>query len=252
MNKTEEFIEKAIQIHGDKYDYSKVVYENNLKEVIIICKEHGEFLQKPSSHLQGRGCIKCSNTYNYTTEEWIQKAKSVHNNNYDYSNSVYINAKIPINILCLNCKGYFLQMSSVHLYGGGCSKCCNSKKYSKGQIEWLNFLSSYYNINIYHAENIGEFLIPTTKYRADGYCQDTNTIFEYHGKFWHGSPIHYDSNQINKITNCTFGELYEKTLEKEFKIYGLGYKLITIWDYEWSNVKKSVKILQQKFRNKLK
>lgn len=56
---SEQFIEKAKQIHGDKYDYSKVKYITNLKEIIIICKEHGDFLQLPKTHKQGGGCKKC-------------------------------------------------------------------------------------------------------------------------------------------------------------------------------------------------
>ena len=56
---TEQFIIEAKEKHGDKYDYSKVQYENNLKEVIIICKEHGEFLQTPNGHLSNNGCKKC-------------------------------------------------------------------------------------------------------------------------------------------------------------------------------------------------
>ena len=57
---TEEFIQKAIDVHGDKYDYSKTEYVNNLKEVIIICRIHGEFLQLPKTHKKGAGCIDCS------------------------------------------------------------------------------------------------------------------------------------------------------------------------------------------------
>ena len=53
-----EFITKAREVHGDKYDYSKVIYENNLKEIIIICKQHGEFLQLPKTHKRGSGCKK--------------------------------------------------------------------------------------------------------------------------------------------------------------------------------------------------
>lgn len=55
----DEFIFKARKIHGNKYDYSKVDYINNSTDIIIICPEHGEFLQKPGSHLMGRGCNKC-------------------------------------------------------------------------------------------------------------------------------------------------------------------------------------------------
>lgn len=56
-----EFIKEAIVIHGDKYNYSKVVYINNKLPVIIICKEHGEFLKRPSEHLLAKsGCPICS------------------------------------------------------------------------------------------------------------------------------------------------------------------------------------------------
>ena len=57
---TEEFIAKAKAVHGNRYDYSKVVYVNTQTKVCIICKEHGEFWQKPKNHLCGNGCVKCS------------------------------------------------------------------------------------------------------------------------------------------------------------------------------------------------
>lgn len=56
---TEEFIKKAVEIHGDKYDYSNVHYVNAKTKVKIICTIHGEFLQEPSNHLQGQGCKAC-------------------------------------------------------------------------------------------------------------------------------------------------------------------------------------------------
>jgi tRNA1(Val) A37 N6-methylase TrmN6 len=56
------FIERAKSVHGDKYDYSKVEYVNTKTHVIIICPEHGEFLQKPEKHMIGRGCPKCANS----------------------------------------------------------------------------------------------------------------------------------------------------------------------------------------------
>ena len=79
--------------------------------------------------------------------------------------SVLIN-KIPTDI-----PGDFLQRPGNHIRSGqGCPKCSNIG-YSKPQIKWLNFISKYYNINIRHAENDGEYLIPETKYRADGFCK---------------------------------------------------------------------------------
>ena len=54
------FIEDAIKVHGDKYDYSKVVYIHTDAKVIITCPEHGEFLQTPNEHLKGSGCPVCA------------------------------------------------------------------------------------------------------------------------------------------------------------------------------------------------
>ena len=91
MNKkvtTEEWIEKAKKVHGDKYDYSKVEYVNNRVPVEIICRTHGSFKQIPYSHLAGRGCPECGiinkvlhKTSN--TEKWIEKAKKIHKQIYE-------------------------------------------------------------------------------------------------------------------------------------------------------------------------
>ena len=59
---TEQFIKDAIKVHGDRYDYSKVEYNNYKNKVVIICPKHGEFLQSPNDHLGGSGCPKCSNS----------------------------------------------------------------------------------------------------------------------------------------------------------------------------------------------
>ena len=56
----ESFIERSQEIHGNKYDYSKVKYINNSTKVCIICPIHGEFLQTPGKHLIGQGCPICS------------------------------------------------------------------------------------------------------------------------------------------------------------------------------------------------
>ena len=79
---SEVFIIKAKEVHGEKYDYSKSEYNGNNIKVIIICPKHGEFLQVPSSHLQGQGCPKCAKensgqSQRLTTEEFIQRAKEV-------------------------------------------------------------------------------------------------------------------------------------------------------------------------------
>ena len=120
----EEFIERAKKVHGDKYDYSKVNYINNSTKVCIICPEHGEFYQNPNNHLRGEKCKFCSGYYQSNTEEFIEKAKKVHGNKYDYSKVNYIKAKIGVNITC-PIHGDFFQTPCSHLGGTGCPKCAN-------------------------------------------------------------------------------------------------------------------------------
>ena len=125
----EEFIKKAREKHGDKYDYTKVEYVNSKTKVCIICHEHGEFKQTPHSHLQGQGCPKCSGKCVPTTEEWITSAHNVHGNKYDYSKVVYVDSKTKVCIICSE-HGEFQQLPSQHLSGRGCPTCGVEKQTS--------------------------------------------------------------------------------------------------------------------------
>ena len=102
---TEQFIEKARKVHGDKYDYSKVKYIDNKTKVCIICPIHGEFWQKPSTHLQGSGCNLCGINMlvlkkTLTTEQFIEKARKVHGDKYDYSKVEYKGSLEKVCIIC--------------------------------------------------------------------------------------------------------------------------------------------------------
>ena len=124
---TEEFIEIARKIHGNKYDYSKTEYINSSKKVCIICPEHGEFWQIPHSHLQGKNCPKCSHqSYKHTNESFIDEAHKIHGDKYDYSKVEYINNHTPVCIICAK-HGMFYQTPNAHLNGKGCSKCNESR-----------------------------------------------------------------------------------------------------------------------------
>lgn len=77
----DDFITRAIAVHGNKYDYSKVEYKNANTKVCIICPEHGKYLQRAADHLLGRGCPKCAKILasaqkTLTTEEFIERAKT--------------------------------------------------------------------------------------------------------------------------------------------------------------------------------
>ena len=122
----EEFIEKARKVHGDKYNYSKVEYVNSRTPVCIICPEHGEFWQTPSCHLSNSGCPKCAKKHRLSKEEFIEKARKVHGDKYDYSKTEYKRFHDRILITC-PIHGDFMQVASYHLSGNGCPKCNESK-----------------------------------------------------------------------------------------------------------------------------
>jgi hypothetical protein len=87
---TEEFIEKAKKIHGDKYDYSLTEYKSSRLKIKIICPEHGEFIQKANNHLYGQGCPKCRiktvyDKMSLNLEDFINRSNKIHHNKYDYS-----------------------------------------------------------------------------------------------------------------------------------------------------------------------
>jgi len=125
------FIEQAKRVHGDRYDYSKVVYDNSKRNVIIICPVHGEFEQTPDSHLQGSACQKCgwdniAQKLSSNKEEFIEKARLVHGNKFDYSKVVYgKNNSEKVVIIC-PIHGEFEQIPGNHLQGNGCPICANN------------------------------------------------------------------------------------------------------------------------------
>ena len=133
---TEEFIKRAKEVHGDKYDYSKVEYKNNKIPVTIICPEHGEFQQRPSNHLNGSGCKKCATVISkLTKEQFIEKAKKIHGDKYDYSKLKYNDSQSKVCIICPE-HGEFQQRATDHLMGHGCP-ICNERKLEKETREFL-------------------------------------------------------------------------------------------------------------------
>lgn len=129
---TEEFIKDAIKIHGTKFDYSEVNYQNNYTDVIIICPIHGKINQQPSSHLKGRGCKFCRSN----TEAFIKKAKKVHKGMYAYDKVQYVHSQQNVIIEC-PIHGSFEQRPANHLAGKGCGLCGNVNRglLSRGNTE---------------------------------------------------------------------------------------------------------------------
>ncbi len=127
----EEFIAKAKAVHGDRYDYSKVEYVNRQTPIKILCPVHGVFEQRPNNHLNGNCCPKCarvsrSKRQAASQDVWIERAKRIHHNRYDYSKVIYVNNHTPISIIC-PIHGVFMQSPANHIKGQGCPICGKNK-----------------------------------------------------------------------------------------------------------------------------
>jgi hypothetical protein len=202
------FIEKAQKIHGNKYDYSLVDYKRSKDRVIIKCLIHSNFKQTPAGHLSGRGCPKCKNILlsqygMQTQEEWIEKAKKVHGNKYDYSLVNYIDCKTKIKIVCPK-HGQFKQNPTNHLTGQGCPHCSESKSERIIRVFLIN-----HNINF----------IPQKRFKDckdkqqlpfDFYLPDYNLCIEYQGYQHYMSIKKWGGKKILKIVQ------YHDQIKKEY------------------------------------
>jgi hypothetical protein len=135
---TSEFISKSLEVHGSKYIYDQVKYVHMMHKVTIVCPGHGPYQQNPRDHLKGSGCSECHRlTRTMTEEEYVIKAKSVHNNSYDYSMTKFKNARNKVTVGC-RYHGPFEINGYSHLRGVGCQKCKLSAKYEVDKIKFID------------------------------------------------------------------------------------------------------------------
>jgi hypothetical protein len=130
---TADFIARAVEVHGDRYDYSLSEYgKTNNYKVVILCKKHNEFLQSPRQHLSGQGCPACALDNNVgwqrrsTLDEFVARAVEIHGDQYDYSLSEYGKSnEDKVVILCTRHDPplRFEQRPVSHLSGSGCPAC---------------------------------------------------------------------------------------------------------------------------------
>ena len=193
-----DFLIKAKEKHGDKYDYSLVDYKNSFNKVKILCPEHGEFKQEARVHLQGCGCPKCSGK-NKTTTEVIESLKNVHGDKYDYSLVKYKSEKESIKIICPE-HGVFEQTYNTHKKGHGCPKCVGRNKTTDEFI--LDAKSVHGNKYDY---SLVEYKNSTT---------NINIICPEHGVFNQDPSDHLQGNRCVKCANVSFSEKKTKTTEE--------------------------------------
>ena len=223
----ESFINKAREIHGDKYDYSKVNYVNKNSKLIIICPIHGEFEQVARCHTSdGCGCNLCGNINigNFsrdTLDGFINKAIKIHGDKYDYSLVNYNTQKDKVKIIC-PIHGEFEQRPSVHLNGNGCKKCSESK----GEKTIREYLENN-NLN-YKPQHMFDGCKDKYLLKFDFYLPEQNMCIEYNGaqhyipvKYWGGEETLKKIKRRDKIKK-------EYCLSNNIKLLTIRYNEDTI------------------------
>lgn len=186
------FIFKSREIHGDKYDYSKVNYINTRTNVCIICPEHGEFWQNPKTHMEGSGCPLCSKqSFNHphklTQEEFVNRSNKIHNNKYDYTNAAFKNIREKVIITC-PIHGDFEQTPKRHMNGQGCPLCgkeISQKRcgdYTNARKDINSFKDDVYRLFGDKYNVIGDYINNKTKIEI--YCKEKYKDGSEHGSFF--------------------------------------------------------------------
>lgn len=183
------FIKDSTDVHGGRFDYSEVNYTRHDEEVKIRCNSCGNFFwQTPKNHKAGYiGCVSCSNklkkeALTYNTEEVVTQFKSVHGENYDYSQVTYKSAREDVKIWCKKCKAFFLLSPGRHKEGCYCPTCTKqdvSKSRTKTTTQFIkeankvhDFKYSYIKANYVSSKDKVEIICPK------------------HGSFWQAPECH--------------------------------------------------------------
>jgi hypothetical protein len=211
---TENVLDDFKKVHGDRYDYSKVVYKGKADKVEIICKQHGSFLQSPNHHMRNRNCPKCGmeSTHQHRNQkvrdEFIQRARDVHRSDFEYLEP-FVDSQTKILIKCNKCGLEFKQKPHNHLSGNGCPHC----KMSKGEKALERWLID--NDIEYESEKI--FPECRGKKRPlpfDFWLPNINTLVEFQGRHHYECVNFSNSEKLQE----SLKEIFENTkLNDEIK-----------------------------------
>ena len=239
----EEYIRKVKLAHGDQV---KVIgkYKNNMHKIKHYCaKCENYFSARPSDIQRGTGCV-CNGNFakKVYSNTWFLKRLKLRNTRGITPLEKYQGKYVKIKCKCS--KGHTFKTKPANLLdaNSGCPKCAHNTPYSLIAIEWLEEIANRYNIRIQHAKNGGEYVVPGTKYRCDGFHKESNTVFEFHGDIFHGNPKRYKkTDKPNPFSQLTALQLYRKTKAKEKALKELGYFLCTIWESDYRNTSKEAR-----------
>jgi hypothetical protein len=220
----DEFITKSKEMHGNKYDYSESIYEGSLKNITIKCPIHGLFTQLAKNHLKGSGCLECGRDNSkkkqtLTTEEFIKRAKKIHEDNFDYSETMYIDAHTNIKIKCKQHNKIFEQQPCSHLNGAGCEDCKADKigATHRQDLEWFIEKANEVHNNKY---DYSQVIYKNSREKVLIKCKEHGEFYQIAGAHIFGRGC-YDCGQIKSADKCR--NSLDEFIEKSVKFHGEKY-----------------------------
>ena len=204
---TESFIKRAKEVHGDKYDYSKVSYVDSQTKICITCPKHGDFWQTPNMHLSKNGCPECFNERRnkekrLTKEKFVERANIIHDQKYDYSKVDYVNIATKVCIICPE-HGEFWQTPNDHINcKHGCPKCSH-RSFKKTTNEFIEESKRIHG---------DKFDYSKVEYKNEN--TPVCIICPEHGEFWQTPHSHLLGNGCRKCSDKINGKLRRISLEE--------------------------------------
>jgi Zn finger protein HypA/HybF involved in hydrogenase expression len=205
-----DFVERARQVHGDRYDYSQSVYVSARAKLKIVCPQHGLFMQSSNQHTRGRGCPKCGRqivdksrikSFDY----FLAKAKQVHGDRYDYSVAKYKSLKHKIEIVCPE-HGAFIQNAGKHTRGQGCPKCRGHRISVSKSLTNDKF--------VIRAIEVNKGGYDYSKIQCCGMIKKIEIICPKHGSFWQSPDVHLRGCGCPACAQLVISEAHRLTKEE--------------------------------------
>lgn len=213
---TEYFVNKAVEVWGDKYVLSNATYKRCNKKICIGCRKHGDFWITPMNFISGQGCPICGkessiNSRKMSFKEFCEIASEVHNGKYKYYEDEYAMASELVGIEC-PIHGKFYQKGTNHIdLHQGCPKCSNQQSLAEEKI--VLFLREIIPNAVIEQRNRA-IIKP---YEVDIYIPSYNIAIEYNGLVWHSDKFNWKEMNRNKIKST------EDFINKAREIFGERY-----------------------------
>lgn len=223
------FVQAARELHGDTYLYDAAAYHGAHAPLPIVCSVHGAFMQSPTNHMQGKGCPRCAalkmgQSATKKLVDFLLDAERAWGNWFDYTETRYVSARVPVLIRCRKHDVVFQQTPTNHLSGKvGCTRCNHMK--SAGEEAVRAFLSTF----VLTEQRNRSLIAPK---ELDIWMPERQLAVEYCGAYFHSAGSAAEERTLKR-----------KHIEKYLACRSKGIRLITLYDVDWDARKGAIRRL---------